>query len=296
MTSADTTLHSMTGFGRGQRPYALGVVAVEMRAVNHKGLDVKLRLPRDLQPAEPDVQKRLQARMARGRVDVSVQVQRAETAKPRLQLDEENAAALVDNLRSFADAHGIQADVRAADLLPISHLWHLQEEEHDEGELTTAMLGAVDDALDMFCAARATEGAALHQVLLAHVDVIASLSERIESLGKQAPQSLHDKLQARVQKLDVNIDAQRLAQEVALLAEKVDTTEETDRLRMHIDHARKLLAQGSPTGRKLDFLCQEFLREANTCGSKCQDAEVAHLVVDLKAEVERLREQVQNVE
>ncbi|MCP4500425.1 MAG: YicC family protein [Deltaproteobacteria bacterium] len=292
------TLQSMTGFGRAQIPFPQGLLSVELRSVNQKGLDVKVRAPRDLGPVEVPLQKKVKGVFKRGRVEVTVAIQWDQNDTSQVKLDQDAALSMLQSLQAFAIQHQLDENIPARDFLRVRELWQAQEAVVDEDATHNALDEAMAKALQELLKSRETEGAALGKVLAGHIDVIEELSTRIEKLSKAAPGLLLTKLKERLEKLtqDTPVDEQRLAQEIALLAERVDTTEETDRLRMHVQHARELLDNGSPVGRKVDFLCQEFLREANTCGSKCQDAQVAHLVVELKTEVERFREQIQNLE
>lgn len=287
----------MTGFGRGQAREGTTDIEVEIRAVNHKGLDVKLKAPRETAAIEAALLKRIRAKVTRGRVDVSVRIVREELAFAPT-LDATAADHLLDQLRAYTQERGLAFDIGAKDLLRAKELFGATKEEIPEEEISAASTSAVDAALDSFARARAVEGEGLKQTLLSHVDHCGTLVDKIEEKLKGAPQTLAERLRTKVAALDdaVTLDPARLAQEVALLAERVDVTEELNRLRMHQSHAKDLIEAEIPVGRKLDFLCQEFLREANTIASKCQDAEAAHLVVDLKAEVEKLREQVQNAE
>lgn len=290
-------MKSMTGFGRGQAREGTTDIEVEIRAVNHKGLDVKLKCPRELAAEEAGLLKRIRADVVRGRVDVSIRLARDEMAFAPT-LDAAAADHLLDQLRAFTQERGLAFDVGAKDLLRAKELFGAAKEDIPAEEVSAAAATALDAALASFAKARAVEGEGLKHALLAHVETCGKLVDKIEEMLKGAPQTLAERLRTKVATLDdtVTLDPARLAQEVALLAERLDVTEEVTRLRMHQQHATELIEAPIPVGRKLDFLCQEFLREANTIASKCQDAGAAHVVVDLKAEVEKLREQVQNAE
>ena len=290
-------MKSMTGFGRGQARDKDVEVEIELRSVNHKGLDVKIKVPRELSVHEAQILERVRTTATRGRVDVSVRMVRDPTAHLPI-FDEVAADRVLEQLRSYAAARNLPFDIGARDLMRAKELVTLPGDEVDPQALATATTAALDAALTSFASSRAHEGAALEITLLKHVAVCGDLVNAIEEHLQDAPEKLATRLRKRIASLDasVELDPVRLAQEVAILAEKADVTEEITRLRMHDAHARNLIAESSPSGRKLDFLCQEFLREANTIASKCQNAAASHVVVALKAEVEKLREQVQNIE
>lgn len=284
-------MRSMTGHGRASADSAAGRLVVEVRTVNHKGLDVKVRLPRELAAAERAVTSAVRAALERGRVDVSCELERAHGA--RVTVDDDALAALVTEVRRVGAALQVLPGITEGDLLRAA--LSLQRDvagasEHD------AVVDATARALAELQADRAREGAALARVLEERVARIAALAAALRERADGAPARAAEKLRARLGELAVDLDAARLAQEAAVLADRLDVTEELERLTLHVAHARALLASPEPAGRKLDFLCQELLREANTSGSKLQDAAAAHVVVELKSEIERLREQVQNVE
>lgn len=214
---------------------------------------------------------------------------------PAASFDEDATIQLLDGVRALAVRLDASSVLTIGDILRAALSSGRREGVRDGDSLAPALLPLVDEALDALVHARTAEGASIATAVSARVDAIDALRARLHARTADAPQRLADKLKARVQAAAVELDAARLAQEVALLADRIDVTEELERLCAHVDQARVLLSSSSP-GRRLDFLCQEFLREANTLGSKCQDAPTAHLVVELKAEIERMREQVQNAE
>jgi uncharacterized protein (TIGR00255 family) len=282
-------MRSMTGFGRAQRDLGDRRVVVELRAINHKGLDVKVRAPRALTAHEPEITKRVRAACERGRVDVTVEL---EGTRAIAQHDVDALIALVGEVRGVGERVGAASTLTLGDLL---HAMPRATEPQADAAVLASVDAATQDALAQFASSRASEGAALTKVLhdrLARVgELVGALATRLHD----APDRARTKLHARIAALGVDVEPARIAQEVALLAERLDVTEELDRLRMHVARFQVVMTEQSP-GRALDFLCQELLREANTTGSKCQDAEAAHVVVELKAEIERIREQVQNVE
>lgn len=289
-------MRSMTGFGRGTAVHEEIEISCEVRSVNHRGLDVRLRLPRELNSLEEPLRAVIRGRLSRGRVEAVLHVGAGVHLRPRVRFDEANALRLVKSLRAFAATHGLSPEVRLGDLFARDELFMIDETPVDEARYVAVALEALASALDRLEEAREAEGAGLLEDVRRLVERCRQLGGQIRQRVADAPTRFRQRLEERLATLEVSVDEARLAQEVALLAERVDVSEELARLQMHLDHFEALSTKDDPVGRKLDFLCQELMREANTLGSKCQDAEVAHLVVELKAEIERLREQVQNVE
>lgn len=272
----------MTGFGRAQRDVGDIRVTCEMKSVNYKGLDVKVRTR--VASLEPEIVQRLRASLERGRIDVTVDISRTH----RRSLDEIAVRSVIDQIRRIASQVGAKGGLDEGDILRAALM--LSPSDTIPSELPEA-LTVVDEALASLLAARANEGRHLHQFVNARIDAISALVERARERTAAAPDRFRERLTTRLAEVPV----ERLAQEIAILADRCDVTEELERLRAHVSHGRVLIEEDR-CGRKLDFLCQELLREANTLGSKCQDAPTAHVVVELKSEIERMREQVQNVE
>lgn len=291
-------MQSMTGFGRASAKSGELEVRCELKSVNQRGLDVRLRADRELQAFEQEVLSAVRGAFERGRFDVGLAL---EQRGPRasLRFDAALASTVVSDLLSFARAHDeLEARLTAGDLLLRPELFVVEDLASARAEELAALTReAIAGAIRDLKAARAVEGQGLAAELEARLVAAEGHVAAIAARAASAPARLREKLSARLKDLDTTpVSPERLAQEVALLAERVDVREELARLEMHFTHFRSLAAQEGAVGRKLDFLCQELMREANTVGSKCSDAETAHHVVDLKAEIERLREQVQNVE
>ncbi|MBI1948110.1 MAG: YicC family protein [Deltaproteobacteria bacterium] len=285
-------MRSMTGYGRGVARRGDLQIVVDVKSVNHKGLDVKVRLPRESAPQEAQVLRLVQSTVQRGRVDVTCEIETLSAA--RAALDVEGLIALVGEVRRVGEQIAAVPGITEGDLLRAGlQLRHAAPTAADTAPL---LLEAVTMALAGLEQSRAREGETLGHLLEERLITIARLSAELRGRAIDAPQRAAERLTARVRALAVEVDAGRLAQEAALLADRLDVTEELERLAMHVELGRSLLAATEPSGRKLDFLCQELLREANTAGSKVQDASATHLVVELKCEIERLREQAQNVE
>jgi uncharacterized protein (TIGR00255 family) len=295
-------MRSMTGFGRAHFELAGVPHDVEVRSVNHRYLELRVRLPRALADSETAVRERVQQRLARGKVDLVVST--AEGAGPKLALivDEELAAGYVRAAERLSKSGGVAGALSVGELLQLPGVVRTVEPEQSREETEALLLGAVERALAAIDAMRAAEGAALARELESRIARVAALGESLASRAGEVQEAARERLRKRSAQLasETGIaDPARLYQEIVLAADRLDITEELVRLASHVDQFRSICAAagpGAPVGRKLDFLMQELGREANTVGSKGSDAGVAHSVVELKTELERIREQVQNVE
>lgn len=291
-------MRSMTGFGRGSAERDGLAVRCEIKSVNQKGIDVRLRADKELAALEQEVVAAVRGAFERGRFDVFLALEQTE-ASAGVRFDAAIAGRLVDELLAFARARGdVEPRLSAGELLARPELFVVEDAIRERRDLLARVaLEATAAAIADLGAARDVEGRALARELEARLVATEQHIAAIAARAADAPTRLRERLSARLRDVEtVGVAPERLAQEVALLAERVDVREELARLEMHVAHFRALAAGAAAIGRKLDFLCQELMREANTVGSKCSDADTAHHVVDLKAEVERLREQVQNVE
>lgn len=292
------TLSGMTGFARSERSGAYGSVSVEARSVNGKGLDVRLRLPQGLDAVENPIRELAKQRFNRGSVSLTVSLAAAE-ASVEACVDQARLMAYVEATRSLVDK-GLAERPTAGELLLLKGVITSEDAVLDEDQSAArdaAVLEAVAEAFDGLKAARLDEGAALNAVLKGHLDEITDLREQAARCAAAMPDAIKARLQTKLDELiSGGVDPDRLAQEAAMMAVKADVREELDRLKAHIDSAHALLDAGSPCGRKLDFLSQEFNREANTLCSKSADTQLTNIGLALKATVDRLREQVQNVE
>jgi uncharacterized protein (TIGR00255 family) len=290
-------IRSMTGFGAGRGASGGEEIAVEIRAVNHKFCEVKARLPRELAALEPVVVRGVKEALARGGIDVALRRAGAGGAlAPRV-----DAALAEAYARAYAEVQarlGLHDPIRLRDVVSAEGVIRLDERDADLEAARAATEAALATALSALVAMREREGEALAADLEARLATVEALVARVEVLAPLAVEHHRTRLAERIKELTqgLPLDPARLAQEVALLADRSDVAEEITRLRSHVAQARQLLGGREPAGRKLDFLVQEMHREVNTIGSKSQHAELSGLVVSLKAEVERMREQVQNVE
>jgi uncharacterized protein (TIGR00255 family) len=290
-------IRSMTGFGAGRAGASGEEIDLEIRSVNHKYCEVKARLPRELAALEHEVVKTVKERLARGGVDVSIRRSSAGGAvAPRV--DVALAESYARAFGEIQDRLGLPGAVTLADVLAADGVVRLEERQVDLDAAGEALRRALAAALEALVEMRRREGEALARDLGARLDTVEANVARVGALAPAAVEQHRARLAERITELTrgVPLDPARLVQEVALFADRTDVAEEVTRLGSHLAQVRALLASAEPAGRKLDFLVQEMHREANTIGSKSQSAEIATTVVALKAEIERMREQVQNVE
>lgn len=289
---------SMTGFGRGETDGRGRVYTVEVQSVNHRFLEARCRLPKRLAGLEPRVQRAVQQRFARGHLEVSVQEKDLEGRTRTLKIDLALARQYVESLRTLQREMDLPGQVTLEMLAGQRELISVEESEETLDEAWAELEPALLSALDALATMRCQEGAALTQALRRYLDEIEGTLSRVLGRTSDLVTAHRNRLRERVAELlDGRLpDPLRLEQEVALLAERGDVAEECDRLRSHLTQFRETLDQSGPQGRRLDFLLQEMNREANTIGSKAADASLAQDVVELKTAIERLREQVQNIE
>lgn len=288
----------MTGFGAATASAKGLTVRAELRSVNHRHLLVKVRLPADRAELEPRVEALVRKRLARGSVTAHVHLT-TEGCAAAARIDVEVARSYRDQLKALGKTLGLDAEVRVADLLPLPGVVGSHEGGADSERVERLVLRAVGDALVDLLGMRETEGEAMARDLERSASAIQRSVKRIAARMPKVVEHHRQQLAKRVETLlgsAGSVSAADLAREVALLSDRLDVSEELTRLEAHLEQLAKLLAKGGNVGRKLDFLAQEFFREANTVGAKCSDARVAHEVVELKTHIERLREQVQNVE
>jgi len=295
-------LRSMTAFATRTGAHGASGWLWEMRGVNGKGLDLRLRLPEGIEGLEAALRGGATARLARGNVTVSLRL-RAQEEAVALRLDRaalDVALAALAETERRADARGLMlGPSTAAQVLALRGLFEPGEEAPDPATLGPFLIADFEALLEAFVDMRAQEGAALAEVLAGQLDRVAALTQEAQTALATRAEAIaesHRAALARLMDAAPEIASERIAQELALLAVRLDVTEELDRLRAHEAAARDLLAQGSPIGRKLDFLSQEFMREANTLCSKAQHAGLSAIGLELKTVIDQMREQVQNVE
>ncbi len=290
-------IRSRTGFGAGRGAAGGEEIDVEVRSVNHKYCEVKVRLPRELAALELEVTRAVKERLARGGVEVSGR-RSGGTGDVAPRVDLALAEAYARAFRELQARLGLPGEPTLADVVAADGVVRLEERTVEPDAARAALFEGLGRALDALVAMRAREGEALARDLEARLATVEGLVARVAELAPRVVEHHRQRLQERVAELSrgVPLDPARLAQEVALFADRTDVAEEMTRLASHVAQVRALLAGADPAGRKLDFLVQEMNREANTIGSKSQSADLGGIVVALKAEIERMREQVQNVE
>jgi uncharacterized protein (TIGR00255 family) len=288
----------MTGFGGASREHDSVSLRAEVRSVNHRHLQVKTRLPSELAALEPAVEKRVRGRLGRGSVTVTVSLTLASTAQAAT-INQELLARYRHQLLAAARELGLDGGLDLATLVALPGVLAAPEVGVDDQALEPRVLETVDAAVDALVAMRRTEGAALEAELRRLAAGLGEIVARIEERVPAVVAALHAGLRERVSELlgpGAELSDADLAREVALLADRADVSEELARLKSHLDQLAAALEAEGAVGRRLDFLVQELLREVNTIGSKASDAEIAHRVIDAKTAIERLREQIQNVE
>ncbi len=291
-------IRSMTGFGKAARDFQGDAVSIELSAVNHRFLDAAIRLPFEWSPLDPTLREALRDRLSRGKVNVSVNRRRSNGATQRLKLDKDLAAQYIQLSRELAHLIGTDERVSLNTIAHYPEVFSAEGEGEDLDAVRPFLLELLAEALSGLEAMREAEGRALARDLTTRLDAIrlslASVEERLPVLNELYA----ERLRARVLELaqDVTVVQDRIALEVALAAERGDVSEEVVRLKSHLDHAAELFDGDEPAGRKLNFLSQEMQREINTLGSKVRDSEVVRQVLEMKSELERFREQIQNIE
>lgn len=291
-------LKSMTGYGRGQASAGEGAWVVELRTVNSRYLDFHLRLPPSLSALEERVKKALAARLTRGRVSLTVNALGPVATAPHLVLNRPLLAEYRRVLAELQQELGLSEEPGLAPFLYNRDLIQVLEEGPDPEAVWAQLEPALGQALEEAEAMRAAEGQALAQDLGQRLQRVQELFQQAAARSGEVVENYRQRLQERIARLldEPQLDPQRLALEVAVIADKSDTTEEAVRAASHLEQFRQFLTAEEPVGRKLDFLLQELNREANTMGSKTPDAEASQTIVELKTELERIREQVQNIE
>ncbi len=284
------SLKSMTGYGKAQRSFNGYNVSVEVKSVNHRNLDINVRLPRDFIAFEIDVRNFIAERIARGKVDVYIQIETEGLKGKEIKFNRELVEYLYNSVKTLCMDLGVP-------LPPISY--YLKdaftiEKSYDEEEIRSFIFETLESALEEFISFREREGEKLKKDILQKVNNVKDFIEKAESIADIAINEAKVKLTEKLKELD--FDETRIMQEVMALLTKLDVNEELVRLRSHVDFFLRTLEEGSPCGKKLDFIAQEMLREANTLGVKIAHAKLSYIAVSLKTEIEKIREQLQNIE
>jgi uncharacterized protein (TIGR00255 family) len=287
-------IKSMTGFARSETQTDAGLLVWELRSVNHRYLEASFRMPEAVRACEPVLRKQVEAVVARGKLEANLRIETADSTGPALHLDPDMADALLKALAELADK---LPDARQPSLGELLQWPGLLRRPMPEPEmLQSAAARGMEAALKELLAYREREGERTQAMLEERCRTVETLVARARERVPQVLTGLRERYRARLAELDIQADEARLEQELALVAQKLDVDEELDRLESHVAEVRDALARSEPVGRRLDFLMQEFNREANTLGSKSQDSETTAISVELKVAIEQMREQVQNIE
>ena len=285
---------SMTGYGRARETRNGRDITVEVRSVNNRYLDCSVKMPRVYIFAEDAVKSLVQGAVSRGKVDVFITIDTKEAEGAIVTVNEALAEGYLRAIEHLQQAYGLEGDLTAYRLARFPDVLAVTKAE----DVSADICAVLSQALTAYNTMRSTEGQKLAEDILGRLDTIEALTAAVEARSPQTVAEYREKLLARMQEVlnSTTIDESRILTEAAIFADKVAVDEETVRLRSHLSQLREMLQGSEPVGRKLDFLIQEVNREANTIGSKCNDVAIARKVVDLKAEVEKIREQVQNIE
>lgn len=288
----------MTGYGRFQQTIDGMDITVEIKSVNHRYYEYSSRIPRAYGFLDDKLKSYIQRTISRGKVDVYVWIDTVDAPGSKVMVNYTLADGYRGALKELAERYGLEDDVTAGMLARFPDVFSVHRETEDEDAIWEAVRRVTDETLTRFVAMREREGAKLREDVLSRAAVILQAVEKVEERSPQTVQEHMEKVQARMRELlgDAAVDEQRLLTEAAIFADKIAVAEETVRLRSHLEQLEHMLAGDEPVGRKLDFLVQEINREANTIGSKAQDVTLARIVVDIKAEIEKIREQIQNIE
>ncbi|MBQ9208935.1 MAG: YicC family protein [Oscillospiraceae bacterium] len=291
-------IKSMTGFGRASEVMNGREITVELRSVNHRYFELTSRVPRNMGFLEERLKGYMNGRIGRGKVELNVTVNTISAQDMTVTVNMPAAKAYVDALREAGDALSVTDDLTLSSIMRLPDIFTVKKNEADEESIWTDVRAVADKAVAGFIAMREREGERLREDILERLDVIERQVGEIERLSPAAVEEYHSKLYARLSELlaDRDIDESRIVTEAAIFADKTAVAEETVRLHSHIRQLTEMLDSDEAVGRKADFLVQEFNREANTIGSKAQDIAITRLVVDMKSEIEKIREQIQNVE
>ena len=291
-------IRSMTGYGRAVQTIDGREITVELRSVNNRYLDCTVKLPRMFSFAEDSVKNRVKAAVSRGKVDVYIGVNAAQAADVQVAVNRPVLESYLAALRQIETEYGVRDDVTVMSLARLPDVFSVEKTEEDEQKLTQDILSVAEEAIARYNTMRETEGAALEADLRGRAATILERVALVEARSPETVSEYRERLRQKMQEVLQNtaIDEGRILQEAAIYADRIAVDEETVRLRSHLAQLGDMLTKGGAIGRKLDFLLQELNRETNTIGSKCNDLELSNIVVDMKAEIEKIREQTQNIE
>ena len=293
-------IKSMTGFGRCRTVLNGREISVEIKSVNHRFFEFSCRTPKGYGFLDDKLKALVNSRVSRGKIDMFVTVGAAEDTPAEVKINHSLVSGYINAMKEISETYGIENDVTVTAISRFPDVYTVSKAPENEEEITADVLEAANTAIDGFIAMREAEGEKMKADILGRAKVILAtvdeIDERSPQTVKEYEERLLDRINRTLQDYNINIDEQRVLTEVAVFADKVAVAEETVRLRSHFAQLSKIMESQTPIGREIDFIIQEMNREANTIGSKVQDAEIAHKVVKIKSEIEKMREQIQNIE
>ncbi len=293
-------IKSMTGFGRCRTVLHGREISVEIKSVNHRFFEFSCRTPKGYGFLDDKLKALVNSRVSRGKIDMFVTVGTAEDTPAEVKINHSLVSGYINAMKEISETYGIENDVTVTAISRFPDVYTVSKAPENEEEITADVLEAANSAIDGFIAMREAEGEKMKADILGRAEVILAtvdeIDERSPQTIKEYEERLLDRINRTLQDYNINIDEQRVLTEVAVFADKVAVAEETVRLRSHFAQLSKIMESQTPIGREIDFIIQEMNREANTIGSKVQDAEIAHKVVKIKSEIEKMREQIQNIE
>ena len=291
-------IRSMTGYGTAKGNTCGYEITVEIKSVNNRYLETSVRLPRSFMFAEDAIKERVASHISRGKVDVFINASSSENDDIIVKVNNPLAKSYIQAIKDIADSYGLNPEISAKEIARMPDVLSIERGETDSEELTNGICAIAEQALTDYDRMRSREGEKLREDVSSRLVTIENFIRTIENTAPETARLYKERLEQKMREVleDRSVDESRLIQEVAIFADHIAIDEETVRLRSHISQLHGMLENGSPIGRKIDFLVQEFNREANTIGSKCQNSEISHVVVDLKSEIEKIREQIQNIE
>lgn len=293
-------IKSMTGFGRCRTVLHGREISVEIKSVNHRFFEFSCRTPKGYGFLDDKLKALVNSRVSRGKIDMFVTVGTAEDTPAEVKINHSLVSGYINAMKEISETYGIENDVTVTAISRFPDVYTVSKAPENEEEITADVLEAANTAIDGFIAMREAEGEKMKADILGRAEVVLAtvdeIDERSPQTVKEYEERLLDRINRTLQDYNINIDEQRVLTEVAVFADKVAVAEETVRLRSHFAQLSKIMESQTPIGREIDFIIQEMNREANTIGSKVQDAEIAHKVVKIKSEIEKMREQIQNIE
>lgn len=291
-------VRSMTGYGRGEASDAELAITVELKSVNHRFFECSLRCPRQFSALEDKLKSYIQSRVARGKIDVFVSCDFKAENTDKLVVNEKFADEYIAALKALQKKYRLKNDISVMSIAENDSIFTVSRQKTDEEKVWSLLQFAASDAVDAFILARETEGKRLSDDVLSRCETILEKVAFVEERSPETEREYRERIERKIVELlgSADIDRQRIVTETAIFADHIAVSEETVRLRSHIAHLKELFDEGGVIGKKIDFIVQEMNRETNTIGSKCQDIEIAKTVVDMKSEIEKIREQIQNIE